>query len=97
MQKTTNIPTGYQLSEENKEKVCLIIDIIKAEKVCGIKPLTAQRFDELYDQSIESLNMSYVIITGYARAALSVGHNRNHYLDIRRGIQRANTGDLDCD
>lgn len=45
------------LSEESKEKVCIIQDIAKVIKLMGQSPLTVDGFDMLYDSTISELEL----------------------------------------
>lgn len=51
------------LSEESKEKVCLITDIVKTHKLAGLPPPDADGFDKLYDSSIHELELIQEVIT----------------------------------
>lgn len=100
MQQTTNIPAGYQLSEENKTKVCIINDIAKAGKLLTNTVMTSEEFDRYYDASIDELGVSLHLLQGYAERVMQAKRQLSQiaqYLDIKRGITRANNGDLDCD
>jgi hypothetical protein len=44
-----------ELSDENKERVCMIEDIAKLRKLLGAKPLTADQFYGFYDMPIKML------------------------------------------
>lgn len=44
-----------ELSDRNKMKVFMIIDIQKAQKLLGIPPITPVAFDYLYDLDIDEL------------------------------------------
>jgi hypothetical protein len=45
------------LSDENKERVCIIEDIAKLRKLLEVKPLTAAQFYELYDLPMKVLDL----------------------------------------
>lgn len=44
-----------ELSDENKERVCIIEDIAKIRQLFGSKPLTAEQFYGFYDMPINML------------------------------------------
>lgn len=51
------------LSEESKEKVCLIEDLVKAGKLAGFSPPSWEEFCMLYDSPIAELEMMQEIIS----------------------------------
>lgn len=51
-----NALTGTpELSDENKERVCIIEDLARLRKLLGIKPFTTEQFYLLYDMSLSML------------------------------------------
>lgn len=50
------------LSEESKEKVCIIQDIAKVIKLMGQSPLTVDGFDMLYDSTISELELIQEVV-----------------------------------
>lgn len=48
-----------ELTDKSVEKVFIITDISKLYKLMGIKPLSPTAFDNLYDMSIEQLEMVF--------------------------------------
>ena len=58
------------LSEESKEKVCIITDIVKAGKLAGFKTPDWEEFCMLYDSSIDELELMQEIIIQEQRAGV---------------------------
>lgn len=58
------------LSEESKEKVCLIEDLVKVGKLAGFPPLNWESFCLLYDSSIPELELMQEIIIQEQRAGV---------------------------
>ena len=50
------------LSEESKEKVCLIEDLVKVSKLGGYSPPSWDEFCMLYDSSIAELELMQEIV-----------------------------------
>lgn len=50
------------LSEESKEKVCLIEDLVKVGKLAGYPPPSWDEFCMLYDSSIAELELMQEIV-----------------------------------
>ena len=50
------------LSEESKEKVCLIEDLVKVGKLGGYPPPSVEEFDMLYDSPIAELELMQEIV-----------------------------------
>lgn len=48
-----------ELTDKSVEKVFIITDISKLYKLMGIKPLSPTAFDNLYDMSIEQLEIVF--------------------------------------
>lgn len=45
------------ISEESKEKVCIIQDIVKLSKLSGHRPPTVEEFDYMYDLPVAELEL----------------------------------------
>jgi hypothetical protein len=63
-------PQVVELSDENKEKVCLIADINKANLILLGKNITAQEFDHLYDSHINHIEICYLALRHMAERKL---------------------------
>jgi len=58
------------LSEESKEKVCLIEDLVKVGKLAGFPPPNWEDFCLLYDSSLPELELMQEIIIQEQRAGV---------------------------
>jgi hypothetical protein len=58
------------LSEESKEKICLIEDIIKASTLAGFEPPDWNGFCKLYDSTIPELELVQEIVSQEAEFKL---------------------------
>lgn len=58
------------LSEESKEKICLIEDLVKVSKLAGYPPPSWEEFCMLYDSPIAELELMQEIIIQEQRAGV---------------------------
>lgn len=52
---TSTLAENHIISEESKEKVCIITDIVKLYKLMGQPAPTVEEFDHMYDGTILEL------------------------------------------
>lgn len=67
LQSTLEFITLQELTDDSKNKVSLISDISKAEKLAGVSPMNSRRFDMLYELDIAELVIILDGIQTYAR------------------------------